>query len=408
MTSRKGPALVPLEVSDIENVSNSTRILGTPEMSLPKYNGFSDLINTKSIRTLFNKYYGEINLGKKSQKTLFYTIKPLSPDVAQELSGQKLYIKLLTGIPEDYIKKEAEINMLLAADGNPYVSEILGYEVFNNKTGLFLFNIPPGKTLKEFIRNIQQVEKKCSPKRYVKIIDELLRGLHTIHSKGILHRDIKPDNIYIPDDPAKPTYYLDFGESSYFGENSKNYRLRGTRSYAKPNKLAGMNDFQQLEYDISDDMYALKLVVDKLIANCPKELRNQIKTHFFSEGAGEGAAAPVFGLMENSEGLPVENQYEIGFGMMNLPAVVDLSAKKPRLAAAPVPAPAEEASAAFVSHASAAAWVPPKWNPNILKGLPVIPEVRSSNEYNSEAEGGCRVTRRKKIRIRKTRRRISR
>ena len=48
-----------------------------------------------------------------------------------------------------------------------------------------------------------------------------------------MHRDIKPDNIWVPDDVSLPPFYLDFGISAKIGERMEyrghpNYRPWGT------------------------------------------------------------------------------------------------------------------------------------------------------------------------------------
>jgi serine/threonine protein kinase len=402
---RGPPAGLRLQnISDAENASNAKRLLGVPEFEAPLHKGRADSVK-KSIRDLFNKYFGERNFSKQSQKTTFYRVKPLSPDVSEELSGETLYIKLLVGIPIEYMKKEAEINMALS--GNSYVSEMLAYEIYSNKIGLFLFRIPPGQTLKEYIHQIQQVEKKCSPRRYFKIIGDLIQGLNYIHSQGYLHRDIKPDNIYVPSDPAMPAYYLDFGESSTLeGENRKNYRLRGTFKYAKPNKQeahikAADEAFgYEYVYDASDDIFALGIVVDKLVANCAPDVRKSLKDYFDAIVGQAGAAGGAPALAENSEGLVVENVLEPGFGMVNIPPVLasaGAGGKKTRMEMPPLSASGgSEGSQGFVIPAMAGPLQLPKWDPSKLS------RIKEAKENGSE--GGRRRTRRSHRR--KTHRRI--
>ncbi len=56
--------------------------------------------------------------------------------------------------------------------------------------------------------------KKTLPEAEIRaIIDPLLNGLARVHQAGVLHRDIKPDNIYIREDGSP--LLLDFGAARY-------------------------------------------------------------------------------------------------------------------------------------------------------------------------------------------------
>lgn len=171
------------------------------------------------------------------------------------------------------IENEGVINMKLYTPEHPYVSNMIGYIILpSKKRAFFIFDIPPGKNLKQLIRNFHRTEKICSPKRIVKIITELVSGLHYIHSNGILHRDIKPENIYVPDDPSLPAYFLDFGESIASLETKSN-RIRGTRNYLP------FEDDEYI-YSIDTDKYALNKTISKLIANCPPDIMRNVQKFY--------------------------------------------------------------------------------------------------------------------------------
>lgn len=94
------------------------------------------------------------------------------------------------------------------------------------------------------------------------IIRQTARGLHYIHSKGIIHRDICPKNILVSKNGQ--VKIIDFGLSV-----SKRSRFRGfgeragTPSYMAPEQIKAM------EADERTDIYSLGVTVYELLAERP-------------------------------------------------------------------------------------------------------------------------------------------
>jgi hypothetical protein len=67
-----------------------------------------------------------------------------------------------------------------------------------------------------------------------KIADRLIEGLAYIHSVGVIHNDIKPENIMIPDDPQRLPFFIDFDAAGFIEE--KRIYNRGTLLYLHKNR----------------------------------------------------------------------------------------------------------------------------------------------------------------------------
>jgi serine/threonine protein kinase len=67
------------------------------------------------------------------------------------------------------------------------------------------------------------------------VLKGILEGIRDIHSYGILHRDLKPQNIHIDPVTNKP-FIIDFGLSLILDERvtAKSYKRCGTMGYMAP------------------------------------------------------------------------------------------------------------------------------------------------------------------------------
>jgi serine/threonine protein kinase len=98
-----------------------------------------------------------------------------------------------------------------------------------NGTAYFVMNYVEGITLKQYIS--MEKDNKIEFSKVQSIAAGVLEALTKIHSKGLMHRDISPDNIYISKNGIVKV--LDFGAARYaLGENSSNLSVILKPGYA--------------------------------------------------------------------------------------------------------------------------------------------------------------------------------
>jgi glycogen synthase kinase 3 beta len=89
----------------------------------------------------------------------------------------------------------------------------------------------------------------------------MARSLAYMHEKGILHRDLKPQNILV--DPSTNKVYLsDFGSAKRLNCNESNVAYICSRYYRAPELI-----FANLEYDSSIDIWSygyIKFIFKKI------------------------------------------------------------------------------------------------------------------------------------------------
>lgn len=105
-----------------------------------------------------------------------------------------------------------EARRLAKFTSEPGVVSILD-EFDDNGTSYIVMEFLEGENLKTRLSR----EGKLAPEEAIRIITPILDALTAVHSKGIIHRDISPDNIFLTNDGR--IKLLDFGAARYASSN---------------------------------------------------------------------------------------------------------------------------------------------------------------------------------------------
>jgi eukaryotic-like serine/threonine-protein kinase len=124
-----------------------------------------------------------------------------------------------------------EEGRLLARVRHPNVVTIYGAERIGNRVGLWM-ELVDGRTLEEALRG----GTTFSAKDVQRIGVELCRAVAAVHAAGLLHRDIKAQNVMLADDGR--LVLMDFGTGREF-DRMADGTVSGTPLYLAPEVLTG-------------------------------------------------------------------------------------------------------------------------------------------------------------------------
>ena len=111
------------------------------------------------------------------------------------------------------------------------IYDIGEFEQNGEKKPFFVMPLLPGVTLDRLIKD---GSPRLSVKGVLDIVDQACRGLHAAHEQGLVHRDVKPSNIFVMDDGS--VKIIDFGIAREASANT-NTVLKGTMFYLAPEQL---------------------------------------------------------------------------------------------------------------------------------------------------------------------------
>ena len=228
--------------------------------------GFGQIyISTKKLDKL-NSLILEKDLNKKNEK---YAIKIINK------------LKKQSNDPNEvFDRNEIEINKILQQLNNPYIIKI--YEVLEDIENIYLVMEYCPIAYKESVNFKIQIK--------VSQITQVIKGIEFLHSIGIMHRDIKPNNILLSEDG----YYkiIDFGFADLFSPFEKTNETLGSIGFFPPEILCKKEYsfnvefwnigvmayyylFNELPYGLNENIQIIKSTdISKIIFNHKNKIEN--------------------------------------------------------------------------------------------------------------------------------------
>lgn len=157
----------------------------------------------------------------------------------------------------DVFRREARAS---ARIGAPNIIEVIDFHELQDGRLLYVMEFLDGVPLQRFVD-----EAPMSPERLIPILRQVCKGLHAAHQAGIVHRDIKPDNIMLVQREKQRDFVkvVDFGIAALLSEGDENRPRAGTPTYIAPEQI------RRGRFDGRADMYSLGCTAYEILTGKP-------------------------------------------------------------------------------------------------------------------------------------------
>jgi serine/threonine protein kinase len=205
-------------------------------------------------RAFEGKYQVEREVGKGGNARIY---------LATDRQGQRVALKvlhpeLLVSVAGDRFLREIRLSSRLE---HPRIARLLDSgEV--DWIVYYVMTYVDGPTLREHLGRVSRL----SFAEAVRLADDLLDAIDHAHRHGIVHRDVKPENIVLG---AEGAVLLDFGIARAVAASGSDRLTRsgiavGTSTYMSPEQITALK-----EIDHRSDIYSLGCVLFECVAGVP-------------------------------------------------------------------------------------------------------------------------------------------
>lgn len=165
--------------------------------------------------------FGEVWLGEKTPR----------------LTNGKLHhaLKFIFNNDEevDLSLAKAEVDTWIKASGHPNVMSVIDMIVLGSYV-VIVTEYAEGGSLNDWLKG--RAKSEISFEEALKIMQGVLRGIEHLHHRGVVHRDLKPDNILLQGGIPRIT---DFGISRIISESTMTRQIAGSPSFMSPEAFRG-------------------------------------------------------------------------------------------------------------------------------------------------------------------------
>jgi tetratricopeptide (TPR) repeat protein/tRNA A-37 threonylcarbamoyl transferase component Bud32 len=152
--------------------------------------------------------------------------------------------------------------------GNPFICDVTDFGELPDGQVFYVMEFIDGPSL----RRVLDVDKTMGLERAIPILRQVCKALGAAHEKGIIHLDVKPDNVMLATSGRRGgmVKVVDFGIAGLISADAPaegvapEERIVGTPDYLSPERIRGKG------YDHRSDIYSLgAMAYEMLTGSCP-------------------------------------------------------------------------------------------------------------------------------------------
>jgi serine/threonine-protein kinase len=171
--------------------------------------------------------------------------------------------------------REAEITSHL---GHPHLVTVVDFGQAESGEPYMVMEYLEGEDLDHRLRRVGRMPIDA----VVPVVRQVASALNAAHDQGVVHRDLKPGNIFLVQIPGEPDFVkvLDFGVSKMMAARTRLTNVRstlGTPVYMSPEQAAGIVD----EIDHRVDQWALACIAWEMLLGRPPFVADDVTALLF-------------------------------------------------------------------------------------------------------------------------------
>jgi serine/threonine protein kinase len=218
------------------------------------------------IAGLSDRFEIRARLGQGGMATVFHAV--------ERRAGMDVAIKVMNSItaraPAERQRFMREAEMMLPLR-HPNIMPVYATGELKDGYPYIVMQYMDGESLGAVFRRGDPVDRALA----LRIVSEAAAGLAAAHNEGIVHRDVKPDNIFLVGSPerVRAVKMLDFGLARLAGATGLTAKgmIVGTPEYMAPEQAVNEST------DARSDVYGLGVVFYRLLTGVlPFEFKNEI------------------------------------------------------------------------------------------------------------------------------------
>ncbi|WP_163868586.1 serine/threonine-protein kinase [Myxococcus eversor] len=207
------------------------------------------------ISTQVNDFIIEERIGEGGMGVVYRAVHPLI--------GKQVAIKVLRA---EHVSQQQVERLLIEARAvnsirHPGIIDIFGFGRLPDSRPYIIMELLRGQSLSEALKQLGRL----GPNTTVWILDQMLSALGAAHKAGVVHRDMKPGNVFLAEalDGSRVVRLVDFGIAklvrSHDGPTTVDGTILGTPEYMAPEQIRGTT------VSSATDLYAVGIMAFQML-----------------------------------------------------------------------------------------------------------------------------------------------